>query len=302
MIQVNNPQKSLNIPTSVALGTFDGLHVGHMAIINKMCSEGRYKKCVLTFSNNPATVATGADIKAVISNDEKVSLLEKSGVDYLLSVEFNKEFMSLTAEAFFDKYIIEILGAKEIYVGYNYTFGKNKGGTIAVLQEMCDKQGIILNVMPPVYVGDETVSSTRIRSEVAKGNLALAKELLGRGVTIGGIVTEGNKLGRTIGFPTANIPINAVRVIPPDGVYSAKTVITGREYGCIVNIGARPTVSDKGERLVEAHIVGFDGSLYGEKLNFELAEKIRDICKFDSLEGLKNQLKQDTLKIVSKNI
>ncbi len=302
MIQVNNPQKSLNIPTSVALGTFDGLHVGHMAIINKMCSESQYKKCVFTFSNNPAAVAAGADIKAVISNEEKAAILEKSGVDYLLSVDFDREFMSLTAEEFFDKYILGILDAKAVFVGYNYTFGKNKGGTTEVLQKLCDKHNIILNVMPPIYVGDEPVSSTRIRSEVAKGNLDLAKELLGRGVTVGGVVIKGNKIGRTIGFPTVNIPIDNQQALPPDGVYSAKTVIKNKEYGCIVNIGSRPTVSDKGERLIEVHIVGFDGNLYGEKLNFELIEKIRDICKFESVDVLKNQLEKDILKILSKNI
>ena len=293
MITVFNPQKTLNTPTSVALGTFDGLHVGHMAIINRLCSEGKYKKCVFTFSNSPASVAAKADVKYVVSQQEKAALLKQSGVEYLLTTEFNKEFMSLTAEEFFEKYILEILDAKEIFFGYNYTFGKFKTGTTLVLQELCDKHGISLNVMPPVFVEDAPVSSTRIRKEIVGGNLELVKKLLGRNITIDGTVVEGNKLGRTMGFPTVNIAVDNGRALPPDGVYAAKTLIDGKAYGCIANLGTRPTVSDKGERLFEAHIVGFDGDLYGQYMTFELAEKIRDICKFDSVDYLKNQLEKD---------
>jgi len=293
MITVFNPQKTLNTPTSVALGTFDGLHVGHIAIINRLCKEGKYKKCVFTFSNSPASVAAKADIKYVVSQREKAALLEKSGVEYLLTTEFNKEFMSLTAEEFFEKYILDILDAKEIFVGYNYTFGKFKTGTTLVLQELCDKHGISLNVMPPVFVEDAPVSSTRIRKEIVGGNLELVKKLLGRNITIDGAVAEGNKLGRTMGFPTVNIAVDNGRALPPDGVYASKTLIDGKAYGCIANLGGRPTVSDKGERLFEAHIVGFDGDLYGQYMTFELAEKIRDICKFDSVDCLKNQLEND---------
>ena len=299
MITVFNPQKTLNTPTSVALGTFDGLHVGHMAIINRLCSGGKYKKCVFTFSNSPASVAAKADVKYVVSQQEKAALLKQSGVEYLLTTEFNKEFMALTAEEFFEKYILEILDAKEIFVGYNYTFGKFKTGTTLVLQELCDKHGISLNVMPPVFVEDAPVSSTRIRKEIVGGNLELVKKLLGRNITIDGTVVEGNKLGRTMGFPTVNIAVDNGRALPPDGVYAAKTLIDGKAYGCIANLGGRPTVSDKGERLFEAHIVGFDGDLYGQYMTFELAEKIRDICKFDSVDCLKNQLEKD-IKMVNK--
>lgn len=302
MIRVFNPNEPLNTPTSVALGTFDGLHVGHMAIINKLREEGHYRKCVFTFSNSPVSVAAKVDIKYVVSQEEKANLLEKSGVDYLLTTEFNEEIMSLTAEEFFDKYIVNILDAKEIFVGYNYTFGKNKSGTTQVLKELCDKHGITLNVMPPVFVEDEPVSSTRIRKEVASGNVALAGKLLGRNITVDGTVVEGNKLGRTMGFPTVNIAVDNGRALPPDGVYAAKTVIHGAAYRCIANLGARPTVSDKGERLFEAHVADFEGDLYGQYMTFELVEKMRDICKFDSVDSLKNQLEKDIKEINKINL
>lgn len=302
MITVFNPQKTLNTPTSVALGTFDGLHVGHMAIIDKLCSEGKYKKCVFTFSNSPASVAAKADVKYIISQDEKAALLKQSGVECLLTTEFNKDIMSLTAEEFFQKYILDILDAKEIFVGYNYTFGKCKTGTTLFLQELCSKHGITLNVMPPVFVEDAPVSSTRIRKEITLGNVDLARKLLGRNITVDGTVTEGNKLGRTMGFPTVNIAVDNGRALPPDGVYAAKTVIDGKAYGCIANLGARPTVSDKGERLFEAHIAGFDGDLYGQYMTFEFIKKIRDICKFDSVDCLKNQLESDIEEINKINL
>lgn len=293
MIRVINPKDTLNTNTSVALGTFDGLHLGHMTIINKLCSEGGFKKCVFTFSNSPAQVVSNNRVKYIMSAKEKEELLEKSGVDYLVNRDFDEEFMSLTAEEFFKKYILEILHAKEIYVGYNYTFGKNKTGNTEVLKSLCSEHSIKLNVIPPVFSGNEPTSSTRIRNEIAMGNLKEATKLLGRPVCVCGVVTEGNRIGRTIGFPTANIPVDTNRALPPDGVYAASTQINGAVYPCIANLGMRPTVSDKGERLFEAHIIEYEADLYGKYMIFEFAEKIRDIKKFDSVNQLKEQLEKD---------
>ncbi|MDD4689218.1 MAG: bifunctional riboflavin kinase/FAD synthetase [Eubacteriales bacterium] len=293
MIRISNPKYNLNISTSVALGTYDGLHKGHMEIINRLVGEGNFSKCVFTFSNSPALVATNVDVSYILSQQEKSDILCQSGVEYLVTCDFDKEIMSLSAEEFFEKYILSILGAKELFVGFNYTFGRNKSGNTQVLKELCENHNIKLSVIPPVYVGDEPVSSSRIRGEISLGNLDEARELLGRPVTICGRVCEGNKIGRTLDFPTVNIPVDNGRALPPDGVYKTKTVINEIEYKAIANLGARPTVSDKGERLFEGHIIGFSGNLYDEYLTFEFISKIRDIRKFSSVEELKNQLRMD---------
>lgn len=297
MIRIANPQETLNINTSVALGTFDGLHIGHMELINRLCGEGEFKKCVFTFPNSPAQVVSENPVKYILSAEEKESVLEHAGVEVMINQEFSKEFMSLSAEEFFEKYILKILNAKELYVGYNYTFGKGKTGNTEALERFCTDSGIKLKVIPPVFSGNEPVSSTRIRREISLGDLKEAKKLLGRSVCISGVVSEGNKIGRTIGFPTANITVDPNRALPPDGVYAAVTKIAGSSYKCIANLGVRPTVSDKGERLFEAHISDFDGDLYGRYMTFDFCEKIRDIKKFNSVEDLKAQLETDIERI-----
>lgn len=280
----------------VALGSFDGLHSGHLSLVNKiieLANENKGRSIVYTFKNHPRTLIKGTTPpKLLMDNESKEEILESLGVDLIYFEEFNEEYMKLTPEGFI-KYLCEKFKVKGIVVGFNYRFGYKNIGNIEMLKELSTKYGYELYVMEPCNYENEVISSTRIRNELFNGNVDKAMKMLNRPYIIKGKVVHGKKLGRTIGFPTANIEVDKNMIVPKNGIYATKVYIDGNTYYGATNIGFNPTVN--GNKLsIETNILDFNEDIYGKIIKVEFLERIRDERKFSSLEELKNQLKKDT--------
>ncbi len=281
----------------IALGSFDGLHKGHMALIRQAVAsakqDDRLKSCVFTFSHS------GTLSPCISSDTQRIGLLRSAGVDLLVMREFTEQFKHISPQMFFEQYLVKKLRAKVIVVGFNYRFGYMGGGDAAFLQMLCHQAGIALFVIPPVLYEGEPVSSTRIRQAVADGALSSAREMLGRDFSVTGAVSRGDGIGRTLGFPTANLAVEAGHLMPPTGVYATKTVVDGRAYPSLTNYGAKPTIK-KGMDLIETHILNFDGQIYGKTIEVFFERKIRDIKTFPSKEALMRRLDADRQEILDK--
>ncbi|MGL5694015.1 MAG: bifunctional riboflavin kinase/FAD synthetase [Peptostreptococcaceae bacterium] len=294
-----------NIDESVVtIGNFDGLHYGHKALIKKTveCSrEKKIKSIVFTFENHPANYFKKHSIKNIIADNDKVKKLNCLGVDMIVNIAFDKDMTQISAEDFAKKILKEKLGAKKVIVGHDFTFAKNKEGDTKLLKVLGAKYNFKVEVVNPVKINDIRVSSTYIRSLIAKGSVDKVKEYLGRNYQLEGEVVKCKQIGRTIGFPTANIKIEDEMLIPKCGIYATKVYIDDKMYFGATNIGYNPTVN--GQNLsVETNILEFDEEIYGKNLKLEFLERIRDEKKFKSLEELKLQLKNDTNYIYKKYV
>ena len=284
----------------VALGTFYGIHKGHQAVIGgavKRAKELNGTSMVFTFSPHPLKVVTSSTgPKLINSKEEKIYYLEQLGVDVVIFANFTIEFSNIHPEKFIKNIMKDILNVKELYVGFNYTFGKGGIGNTDYLTELSKKYDISINVIPPVKAEGKIISSTLIRKHIAKGELHLAKEYLGNNFIISGEVVHGKQFGRKIGFPTANLRI-ANKVYPPYGVYGVTVLIEGyaKEYFGIMNIGLNPTLKP-GEHSIEVNIFDFDDDIYGKNIVLKLIQFIRPEEKFDGMESLKEQIKKDVEK------
>lgn len=279
----------------VALGSFDGLHSGHLSLVNKiieLANENKGKSIVYTFKNHPRTLIKGATPpKLLIDNESKEEILEALGVDLIYFEEFNEEYMKLTPEGFI-KYLCEKFKVKGIVVGFNYRFGYKNVGNIEMLKELSTKYGYELYVMEPCNYEDEVISSTRIRNELLSGNVDKAMKMLNRPYCIKGKVVHGKKLGRAIGFPTANLDYSKEALIPKKGVYYTNVQWQGKIYKGITSVGNNPTVN--GDKLtIETYILDFNNDLYGHNIKVYFIKKIRDEKKFNSIDDLVIQLKKD---------
>ena len=279
----------------VALGSFDGLHSGHLSLVNKiieLANENKGKSIVYTFKNHPRTLIKGATPpKLLMDNESKEEILEALGVDLIYFEEFNEEYMKLTPEGFI-KYLCEKFKVKGIVVGFNYRFGYKNVGNIEMLKELSRKYGYELYVMEPCNYEDEVISSTRIRNELLSGNVDKAMKMLNRPYCIKGKVVHGKKLGRAIGFPTANLDYSKVALIPKKGVYYTNVQWQGKIYKGITSVGNNPTVN--GDKLtIETYILDFNNDLYGHNIKVYFIKKIRDEKKFNSIDDLVIQLKKD---------
>ena len=279
----------------VALGSFDGLHSGHLSLVNKiieLANENKGKSIVYTFKNHPRTLIKGATPpKLLMDNESKEEILEALGVDLIYFEEFNEEYMKLTPEGFI-KYLCEKFKVKGIVVGFNYRFGYKNVGNIEMLKELSTKYGYELYVMEPCNYEDEVISSTRIRNELLSGNVDKAMKMLNRPYCIKGKVVHGKKLGRAIGFPTANLDYSKEALIPKKGVYYTKVQWQGKIYKGITSVGNNPTVN--GDKLtIETYILDFNNDLYGHNIKVCFIKKIRDEKKFNSIDDLVIQLKKD---------
>lgn len=271
---------------AVAIGAFDGFHKGHMKLVDrvlKFSKENNVPSCVFTFSNSPSNQPR------IITEETREKILREKGVDKLTVYEFSDSFKSLTPEEFFEKYLSR---CAFITVGFNFCFGKNRMGDTDTLLRMCKTFHIPVEIIPEVKYNGVTVSSSAIRNAVINCNFTEAEEMLGRKHYFCGEVVKGDRIGRDLGFPTANINIPHNFLLPPSGVYATETVVAGVMYKSVTNIGGKPTIRE-GENRVECNIIGFDGDLYGEEILIRFVEKIRDIQKFENTEELKNQLKKD---------
>lgn len=274
---------------AIALGAFDGIHIGHKKLIKKAVDYAccnNCKSCIFTFDVLPS----GA--KRINDEDARDEILTYMGVDCLYIQSFDRNFRQMSAEDFMDKFL---LGAKYISVGFNFRFGFGRAGNIEILERFCAENGIELSVEPPVLCGGETVSSTRIRNCIEKSEFDEAYNMLGRYYGIGGVVIHGNERGRTIGFPTANFEVDEKFLTPVDGVYITLASVDGALYKSFTNYGGKPTFGDE-KKLMETHIFGFDGDLYGKRITVYFLKHIRNITTFGSADDLKKQLESDKLK------
>ena len=294
-MQIYDKLEKQNKPSCIALGCFDGIHIGHQKIIGDMCryaSEHSLSASVFTFPASPAALLGGYPRRALMSQKDKMAVLEKLGVENCYSIDFFK-IRNITAEEYVKKILTELLNAKAVFCGYNYRFGKNAGGDCEYLKYLCGEPGIEVYVTSPVCYGEDSVSSSRIRSLIENGEIAAANRLLGKPFSLEQTIVEGLHNGRTVGVPTINQNIPSEFVTPKYGVYASFVCIDGKRYNSITNVGIRPTVNGS-RKNVETHILGnYFGELYGKTVRTELLYFVREERKFNSLAELSKQIKRD---------
>ncbi|CAM1372065.1 Riboflavin biosynthesis protein [Tenacibaculum litoreum] len=283
--------------TMVTIGTFDGVHIGHQEIIEKLVSEAKAsnkKSVLLTFFPHPRMVLQkDVSIKLINTIDERAQHLEKLGLDYLIIHPFSREFSRLTALDFVRDILVNQLNISKLIIGYDHHFGKNREGNIEQLTEYSHLYDFTVEEIPAQDIDEVSVSSTKIRKALANGHLKTANNYLGYNFSLTGKVVNGKQLGGKIGFPTANIDIpEDYKLIPKTGVYIVKSIIDNTTIYGMMNIGNRPTV-DGEHQTIEVHYFNFNQNLYGKELTIELLYYLRDEQKFDSVSGLISQLKKD---------
>lgn len=280
--------------TSVALGTFDGLHKGHLAVIDsavKTGEENGLKPVVMLFSSHPQNELTGYAPPELVTRENKNELIRERGAE-IFEIDF-KKIINLSKNEFIYDILIGKLHAKALSCGENYRFGKNAEGDTAFLKEICEKENIILNVVKMEKVGEEVVSSTSIRKKIENGEIEKANEMLSRFFSYNFTVVDGQHLGRKLGMPTINQYFPKGFVRPKNGVYSSVTFVDEKKYKSVTNIGTRPTVSDLDTVRSETHIIGLDENLYGKNPTVCLTGYMRNEKKFSSVEALTRQIERD---------
>lgn len=281
----------------VTIGTFDGVHIGHRKILERIIHSAQELDCnsvVLTFFPHPRMVLQeGSDVKLLNTIKEKIALLEEIGIDNLIIHPFDKEFSRLTAEEFVKEILVNKLHIQKIIIGYDHRFGRNRTADINDLIHFGKEYGFEVEQISAQEINDNAVSSTKIRNAILEGNSTLAKEYLGYNYFFSGTVEKGKQLGRTIGFPTANIHIEEnYKLIPKNGVYIVKSSYNNQPIYGMMNIGTRPTVNGENQ-TIEIHFFDFNKDLYNEIITVEILEFIREEHKFESLDNLKNQIQKD---------
>ncbi|MBP2657995.1 MAG: riboflavin biosynthesis protein RibF [Firmicutes bacterium] len=280
---------------TVALGTFDGVHIGHQKVISRSVESAKQldgTSVVFTFSNHPLSIIAPERCPLqIITQDDKVELIEKLGVDILINIPFTAEFLKLSASQFI-RLLLDQLNPKHILIGPNYFFGYKRCGTPELLQKSGLQYGFTVEINPTVYVDDVMVSSTLIRQMITAGQVHQAATLLGRPVTLKGRVIHGAKRGRLLGYPTINLGIASGLAIPQNGVYAVELIIQDNQFNGIANVGTNPTFHDIGRRI-EVHILDFSGDLYGEAVTVRFLNHIRKEQTFSNSEELKSQIAKD---------
>lgn len=293
--------------TIVTLGTFDGVHIGHKKIIERLVSNAANtggESVILTFFPHPRMILQdGSDIKLLNTIEEKSNLLEQCGIDNLIIHPFDQEFSRLTAEEFVEEILVNQFHLKKIIIGHDHRFGRNRTANIDDLIEFGKQFSFEVEQISAQEIDEVSVSSTKIRNALFEGNCQLANEYLGYPYFLTGTIERGKGIGRTIDFPTANLHIKETyKLIPKNGVYIVSSILNNTEVFGMMNIGFNPTV--KGEKQsIEIHFFDWNADLYNQKIQINILERIRDEQKFDSIDHLKIQLKQDqntSLKVIEK--
>ncbi len=288
----------LNEQSIVTSGTFDGVHIGHQKILQQLVDTAKSRNghsIVITLWPHPRFVLKKdhETLKLLSTFEEKAALLEKMGVDILLKIPFTKEFSKVSSEQFIRDILVEKLNTRLLIIGYDHRFGNNREGGFDYLRKHSDDYGFEVKEIPREDIDHLVVSSTRIRNALNGGEVHVANELLGRFYSLSGFVKDGDRIGRSIGFPTANIDVpESYKLIPADGAYAVYVIHEGEKYQGMLNIGWRPTVSGE-ERRIEVNIFNFDREIYNERLSIQFVRLLRKEQKFDSIEDLKRQLDQD---------
>ena len=297
MKQFNSLEEIKNIrETVVALGNFDGVHKGHQELIRRMVKSARtagLKSAVFTFANHPKNVLAGKPvIKNILYPEDKAEIIRSLGVDYLFSLEFDETIQHMSAEEFIWKLLIGAFKMREAYCGFNYRFGYQAEGTPETLIKAGLRNGFGIHVLEPFKIDGNLVSSSFIRKIIAEGSVGECKKYMGRNYSVGGEVVVGNKIGRTIGFPTSNILIDEAMVTPAHGVYVTYCNYNGVCYQGITNVGIKPTIGDN-KKNIETHIFNFSKDIYGKQIRVEFLERLRPEIKFNSVEELAQQIAND---------
>jgi riboflavin kinase / FMN adenylyltransferase len=294
----------------ITIGTFDGVHKGHQQLIERIVNLAKNtngESVLITFDPHPRQVIHPEDksLRILTTLDEKIDLLNKFSIDHLVIVPFTKQFSQLNAREYIHSFLFEKFQPSTIVIGYNHEFGHHRDGNIELLRKVATEYSFTVEEIPKQLVDEIAVSSTRIRIALQEGDLDTAFHLLGRFYSLEGSVIKGEALGRTLGFPTANISVeNPFKMIPSRGIYAVIVEVLTKKYNGMLSIGTRPTVNGKNE-TIEVNIFDFDKNIYDEKISVSFAKRLRDEKKFNNLEELKTAMKEDkinSLKTLSRAI
>ena len=294
-IITNLDEMKLSSASAVAIGKFDGIHLGHRQLLGEIIakkSEGT-KAVVFTFNPSPSALFSKVKEKELTSVEEKRKIFENLGIDILVEFPLTYETAATPKEVFVKDILVDKLNAKYIVAGTDLSFGKNGEGNSTFLLEESKKYGFLVEIIDKISYKGEIISSTLVRQAIVEGNVKKAHFMLGNPYFIQGIVQKGNQLGRTIGFPTVNILPEEEKLLPPNGVYKTEVIVDDRIFEAITNVGCKPTVTDSGQVFVESFLYNFRENIYGKKIEVHFLEYIRSEKKFGSIEELKEQLQKD---------
>jgi riboflavin kinase / FMN adenylyltransferase len=300
-VWISSSLQTVLTPTAIALGNFDGIHLGHRQVIEPVLAAReqavlRLYATVVSFSPHPREFFSGQPLALLSPLEERVGLLEQTGVDQLMVLPFDEELASLSPEQFVRQILVEQMQAKHISVGKDFRFGHKRSGTAELLRDMAADYGVEVTQVSLQTCDGERISSSAVRAALQTGDVNNASRLLGRPYRLIGKVVDGQQLGRTIGFPTANLLLPPSKLVPAQGVYGVKVSAKGLNHGDpmfgVMNIGNRPTV-DGTKQTIEVHLLDWAGDLYGQELTVELLEFIRSEQRFPSLDALKSQIVAD---------
>jgi len=302
LVLEDNFSTKLQYETYIALGNFDGLHIGHLSLIKKvveLSKKNNKKSMVLTFKNHPLSIINSSlKPKLLMSKGTKIKFFESLGVDIVNFINFDCSMMKMMPEDFL-KNLQYYYNANGIVVGFNFRFGYKNQGNVDLLSSLKDKLNFKTYVMEPVIFDNEVISSSRIRKLIAEGDVSSANKMLMESYGVAGKVVKGRQIGRTLGFPTLNLEIEDSFLIPGRGVYHTVTNINNKLYKSITNVGVNPTVN--GQKLtVECHVLDFSEEIYGSSVNVHFINRIRDEKKFNSIDELKEQLNKDRAYVLEK--
>lgn len=285
---------NLSGKSAVAIGKFDGIHLGHQALIHRIIEQKNkgFLAVVFTFDIS-ASAFFGGDMKELTTRDEKRHIFEKMGVDVLIEFPLNPVTAATEPETFVRGFLVQQMQAGYVCAGADLSFGKNGAGDYELLKHLSGTYGYQVELIDKVMVDQEEVSSTRVREAVRKGRMEAVSRMLGAPYSVSGQVEHGRRLGRTIGMPTANLMPEEDKLLPPNGVYYSRAMVGGREYKGISNVGCKPTVSDGQKMGVETYLYNFDGDIYGQHISVALLAFRRPEMKFGSVESLKAQMMRD---------
>lgn len=283
-------------PLALSIGMFDGVHLGHQSIIKKLntiSEEKDLESAILTFWPHPRKIFNpNDDLKLLNTIEEKKYLLQKNGLQHLYLKEFDEEFRNLTGEQFVKQILIEKLQVEHLIVGYDHTFGKNRSGDFSLLKKMGPELGFVVEQVEAVSWREVNISSTQIRNALAKGDIIFANEMLGYHYSVCGTVVHGKKIGRTIGYPTANIDVDVLKLLPKKGAYIVDVFVKNQHYKGMLSIGTNPTVN--GNSLsVEVYILDFDEDIYGQEISVNFRDFLHEEIKFNGLDELIIRLDED---------
>ena len=288
--------------TIITIGTFDGVHIGHKKILQKVVAEAKKNNltsAVLTFFPHPRFILNqNSDLKLLNTIEEKKALLNSTGLDALLIHPFDQEFANLSAEEFVKKILVDQLNISKIIIGHDHRFGKNRSADINNLIQFGTKYNFEVEQISAQELNEIAISSTKIRTALNEGNINLANNYLGYPYSFSGKVIKGKQIGRTIGFPTANIEIQEpLKLLPKNGVYIVKCLVKNQEVNGIMNIGNRPTVNGTSQSI-EVHLLNFDEDIYGLEITVKMIDFIRNEQKFENLDQLKSQIQNDKIQAI----